>query len=129
MREDHVFSFGHESCTLTGLRLSTLNLNQLVALDALIVERHVGRAAQRMGVTQSAMSHTLRGLRTLLDDPLLVRVGNEMLPTPFAQQAAPRLRAGLGELEAVVSGRAAFDPSETSDTFTVALQDLSLIHI
>ena len=87
------------------MSLAGLNLNLLVALDALLQERHVGRAARRVGVTQSAMSHTLRQLRTLLDDPVLVRSGNEMLPTPYAEQLHPRLVAGLGELNAVVSGR------------------------
>lgn len=105
------------------MHLAGLNLNHLVALDALLQERHVSRAAARMGVTQSAMSHTLRSLRELLADPLLVRVGNDMVLTPFAEQAHAKLRSGLDDLEAVVSGRAAFDPSTTADTFTVAAHD------
>lgn len=105
------------------MRLASLNLNQLVSLDALLAERHVGRAAARMGVTQSAMSHTLRSLRELMNDPLLVRVGNAMVLTPYAEQAQAKLRRGLGDLEAVVSGRAAFDPSTITDTFTFAVHD------
>jgi DNA-binding transcriptional LysR family regulator len=76
-----------------------------------------------MGVTQSAMSHTLRSLRSLMNDPLLVRVGNDMVLTPYAEQTQARLQRGLTDLESVVSGRAAFDPSTITDTFTVALQD------
>ena len=68
------------------LPLAGLNVNQLVSLRALLTEQGVGPAARTMGVTQSAMSHTLRQLRELLDDPLLVRVGNRMQPTPFAEE-------------------------------------------
>jgi DNA-binding transcriptional LysR family regulator len=103
--------------------LAGLNLNHLVALEVLLNEAHVGRAAAAMGVTQSAMSHTLRSLRELLDDPLLVRQGNRMVMTPFAEQARGRLQRGLSELEAVVSGRAAFDPTTITDTFTLGSQD------
>lgn len=103
--------------------ISTLNLNQLVALQVLLHERSVGRAARVMGVTQSAMSHSLRGLRELLGDPLLVRVGNDMVSTPYADEVLPRLRSALGELDAIVSGRAAFDPSVITDTFTLGAAD------
>ncbi len=105
------------------MRLASLNLNQLVALDALLAERHVGRAAVRMGVTQSAMSHTLRSLRELMNDPLLVRVGNHMELTPFAEEAQGRLRRGLADLESVINGRAAFEPATITDTFTLATND------
>ena len=105
------------------VRLAALNLNHLVALDALLQERSVSQAATTMGVTQSAMSHTLRSLREMLGDPLLVRVGNDMLLTPFAEQTRAKLRRALGDLEAVVSGRAAFEPSTITDTFTIATHD------
>jgi DNA-binding transcriptional LysR family regulator len=105
------------------MRLAAFNLNHLVALDALLVERHVGRAAAKLGVTQSAMSHTLRTLRDAMGDPLLVRVGNTMVLTPYAEQARERLQRGLVELESVVSGRAAFDPAEITDTFTLTTID------
>lgn len=105
------------------MSLAAVNLNHLVALDALFRERSVGRAATRMGVTQSAMSHTLRSLRELTGDPLLVRVGNEMVLTPYAERVSEKLSRGLGDLEAVVSGRAGFDPSTITDTFTLATHD------
>lgn len=105
------------------MRLSSLNLNQMVALDVLLDECHVGRAASRMGVTQSAMSHTLKSLRQLLHDPLLVRVGNTMVRTPLAEEVKDRVRRGLAELESVVSGRTAFDPESITDTFTIAAND------
>ena len=105
------------------MNLSAFNLNHLVALELLLRERNVGRAATRAGVTQSAMSHTLRILRDTLNDPLLVRVGNGMVLTPFAEETRGRLRRGLGELEGVLSGRAGFDPATVDTTFTLATND------
>jgi DNA-binding transcriptional LysR family regulator len=105
------------------VRLAAVNLNHLVALDLLLTERSVGRAAGRLGVTQSALSHTLRSLREITGDRLLVRSGNAMVLTPFAEEARERLTRGLAELEAVVSGRAGFDPSTVTDTFTLATFD------
>ena len=109
--------------------LARLNLNQLVALQALLNAQGVGPAARDMGVTQSAMSHTLRQLRALLDDPLLVRIGNQMKPTPFAEEVLPRLSHALGELEAIVTGRAAFDPGTITDTFTLSTHDGVVGHL
>src|SRR4051794_25243777 len=68
--------------------LSRVNLNLLVALDALLTEPSVTRAAARLGVTQSALSHTLRQLREVFDDALLVRGRGGMVLTPRAQQLA-----------------------------------------
>ncbi|TNE92830.1 MAG: LysR family transcriptional regulator [Deltaproteobacteria bacterium] len=103
--------------------LRAINLNLLVALDALLDARSVGLAAQRVGVTQSAMSHTLRQLRELFDDPLLVRSGRAMVPTPRALALQPELRQALATLEGVVAHRGAFDPSRYAGTCTLATQD------
>jgi DNA-binding transcriptional LysR family regulator len=103
--------------------LSGLNLNLMVALDALLTERHVGRAAKRVGVTQSAMSHNLRQLRELLGDPLLVRSGNQMMPTPRATALAPGLRDGLRTLERVLHTPETPDPSGFTRTFVLAVAD------
>jgi len=64
------------------VNLAGINLNLLVALDALLTEAHVGRAADRMGVTQSAMSQSLKQLRELYGDPLLIRgrLGSSLTP-------------------------------------------------
>ena len=78
--------------------LHRIDLNLLVALDALTRERSVTKAAKRAGVTQSAMSHTLRRLRDLFDDPLLVRGRGGMVLTPRAEALAIPLRSGLVSL-------------------------------
>ena len=104
-------------------RLAALDVNLLVALDALLTEGSVTAAARRMGVTQSAMSQTLARLRTQLDDPILVRAGRGMTPTPFARRIAGRLRAAIAELEAVVHDRPAFEPATSSRRFVIAMVD------
>ena len=91
--------------------LSEINLNLLVALGALIDECSVSRAAERLGVTQSAMSHSLRQLRELLGDRLLVRGPRGMLLTPRAEALRAPLRRGLGELERVVAGEVVWSPA------------------
>jgi DNA-binding transcriptional LysR family regulator len=105
------------------MNLASMNVNLLVTLDALLAERSVSGAAQRVGVTQSAMSHTLRQLRELFDDPLLVRAGRRMVLTPRAQELEPRLRQGLAVLEGVVGRQGDFDPARYTGRFTLATQD------
>lgn len=103
--------------------LAALDANLLVALDALLQEANVTRAARRVGVTQPAMSQTLGRLRKQFDDPILVRVGRRMEPTPFAQRIKHRLHRALSELGAVVLDRPAFDPSAATDRFVIATVD------
>jgi DNA-binding transcriptional LysR family regulator len=67
------------------MNLNSLDLNLLVALDALLREANVSRAAMRIGLSQPAASHALQRLRDLIGDPLLVRTGARMERTPRAQ--------------------------------------------
>lgn len=104
------------------MNLSALDLNLLVALDALVTDAHVGRAATRVGLSQPAMSHALRRLRELLNDPLLVRVGTGMELTPRAQS----LRAPLKETLEGVRGlfvADGFDPATSTRRFAVMIPD------
>ncbi len=103
--------------------LSEINLNLLHSLGVLLEEANVTRAAARLGVTQSAMSHTLRQLRAHFDDRLLVRGPRGMLLTPRAEQLRGPLRRGLGELERVVRGDVSWDPATASRTFRLVLGD------
>lgn len=104
--------------------LHRIDLNLLVALDALARERNVTKAAERAGVTQSAMSHTLRRLRELFDDPLLVRGRGGMVLTPRAEALAVPLRSGLVSLARTLAEPAAFEPVHASRTFRIASPDL-----
>jgi DNA-binding transcriptional LysR family regulator len=104
--------------------LTSIDLNLVLALDALLTERHVTRAAARLGITQSAASHALARLRDVLDDPLLVRgARGMMMPTPRAQALAPAVHRILNDLSAVLRGDAAFDPATARRTFHIGTSD------
>ncbi|HEY2405416.1 MAG TPA: LysR family transcriptional regulator [Polyangiaceae bacterium] len=103
--------------------LSAIDLNLLVVLRALLGERHVTRAAKRVGLSQSATSHALARLRELYQDPLLVRSGRFLQLTPRALQLLPLLERGLGELESTVSREPPFEPSQARRAFTIGMAD------
>ncbi|MFO0628445.1 MAG: LysR family transcriptional regulator [Polyangiales bacterium] len=100
------------------------DLTALAALDALLTERHVTRAAARLGISQSSMSHHLAGLRARFGDPLLVRVGPSMALTPRAQAMAAPLAAAMDALRRAVTDAAPFDPARADRAFTLACPDL-----
>jgi DNA-binding transcriptional LysR family regulator len=104
--------------------LADLDLNLLRTLDVLLAERSVSRAAHRLHRSQPAVSHALRKLREHLGDPLLVRQGRGLVPTPRAQALAEPLHALLAELERVLERTAAFDPSTTERRFRIACPPL-----
>ena len=103
--------------------LAAIDLNLLVVLRALLSERHVTRAAARVGLSQSATSHALARLREVYADPLLVRSGRTLTLTPRAVRLLPALERGLSDLESAVAGEPEFDPSSARRTFTVATSD------
>lgn len=103
--------------------LGRLSLHQLKVLLTLLEERSVSAAARRLGVTQPAVSHSLRALRETLDDPLLVSGARGMVPTPRALALAGPLRRTVRELEVLLGGGAAFDPAATRRTFVLATWD------
>ena len=105
-------------------RLARLDLNLLVAFEALAREQNVTRAAERLGVTQSAMSHALRRLRELLDDPVLVRGSGGMVLTARAEALVVPLRAGLVSIDRALAGPPAFDPLTARRTFRISSPDL-----
>jgi len=112
------------SSTHTAHDLHRVDLNLLVALDALARERSVTKAAERVGVTQSAMSHTLRRLRELFGDPLLVRGRGGMVLTPRAEALAVPLRSGLVSLARTLAEPPTFEPEHASRTFRIVSPDL-----
>jgi len=105
------------------INLSRIDLNLLVAFDALLTERSVTKAAARVGLGQSAMSHNLARLRQLFDDELFVRSPEGMRPTPRALALADRVRVTLSDIEALVTRADEFDPANTERTFRIALPD------
>lgn len=106
------------------MMLDTLDATNLVALHVLIEERHVTRAARRLGITQSSMSHRLARLRATFHDPLFVRAPQGLLLTPRAHAIAKPLAEALRALEAVVIPPKKFDPATSQYTLNIALPDV-----
>jgi DNA-binding transcriptional LysR family regulator len=104
--------------------LAQVDLNLLVAFDVLARERSVTRAAERLGLTQSALSHALRRLRELIGDPLLVRGQSGMVLTPRAEALVVPLRSGLLTLGRALRTQEAFAAQTAQRTFTLATPDL-----
>lgn len=104
--------------------MTTDDLPDVVTLHALLEEGNVTRAAQRLGITQSSMSHRLASLREHFRDPLFVRQGNTLVPTPRAAALAEPLAERLRELRALTAPTAAFDPKRAKLSFDVLLPDL-----
>ena len=104
--------------------LAKVDLNLLVALDVLTETGSVTVAAERLGVTQSAMSHTLRRLRVLLEDPLLVRSGTGMVLTPRAEALREPVRSALSAVGRALVVSEGFVPSASRRTFRVVSAEL-----
>ena len=110
------------------MRLRTLDLNLLVALDALLSERHVTRAAHRVGLSQPAMSNALGRLRQVFKDELLVRTAAGMIATPRALELLDPLRQALRQVERVLESDQGFDPRNSARTFNLRMSDI-LAHL
>ncbi|MBV6750536.1 MULTISPECIES: LysR substrate-binding domain-containing protein [unclassified Pseudomonas] len=102
--------------------LRRIDLNLLVILDALLAEQHVTRAAERLHLSQPAVSHALARLRDLLGDPLLVRVGGGLVPTARALELALPLSDALGRVQDLLAPQG-FDPASAKRTFRLAMSD------
>ncbi len=102
---------------------SGIDLNLLVAFDALVTERSVTRAAARIGIRQSAMSHTLARLRTLFRDELFTRAPDGIRPTPRALALVAPVQAMLGQILALTAEPAAFVPETAEKSFRIGLPD------
>ena len=100
-----------------------LDLNLLIVFDALFSERNVTRAARRIGIGQSAMSHHLARLRAIFVDELFVRVAQAMRPTPRATELAVQIRMILSEIQVKLLLPGLFNPATACRTFRVGVPD------
>jgi DNA-binding transcriptional LysR family regulator len=105
------------------VHLGALDLNLLVTLDALLVERNVTRAASRIGITQSAASHALARLRALTGDELLVRGSGGMTPTTRAEELAAPVRRVLADIAQMLAPARTFDPATATMRFAIGTTD------
>jgi DNA-binding transcriptional LysR family regulator len=104
-------------------RVSDLDLRLLRVMSALLETGGVGRAAELLGVTPSAVSHSLAALRTRMGDQLFVRDGQRLRPTPRARAMQPKLQRALVDLRTVLNAEAEFDPRTSEQHFSLAASD------
>src|SRR5258706_12579995 len=108
------------------MNLSAFDLNLLVVFDAVMQERGVTRAGQRIGLSQPAMSHALARLRHMLKDELFIRTPGGMVPTPRAEALAQPLRTALSEMQLALEP-AAFDPAASDRGFVVVVNNYTAV--
>lgn len=109
------------SCMMNEINLNRIDLNLLVTFEALMTERSVTRAADRLGKTPSAVSHALARLREQVDDPLMVKVGGRMRPSPFALELIQDVRPILRSIQRAIRPPEPFDPATSERLFRVAI--------
>ena len=105
------------------MRFKGLDLNLLVALDALLDECSVSRAAERLNISQPAMSAALTRMRDYFGDPILKQHGRRMVPTPHAIRIHPKLKNLLREVDVIVSETSNFDPKKSNRKFRIGASD------
>lgn len=108
---------------LNEIDLSRTDLNLLVLFEAVMQERHVGRAAEGLNLTASAVSHGLKRLRSLFGDPLFLKTPRGVVPTQRAEELAPGVADVLARLRAVMASNTPFDPAHSTRRFTLGAPD------
>lgn len=109
------------------MELSDIDLNQLVLFQQLMVERRVSKVAEKLGLTQPAVSNTLAKLRRQFGDDLFVRTPTGMMPTPFAEQLAEPVGYALGMIHSGLNQHSRFDPSSVKRSMTIGMTDIGEI--
>lgn len=107
--------------------LHRLDLNLLVTFEALMDEGSVAKAADRLNKTPSAVSHALARLREQVGDPLMVKVGGKMQPSPFAEALIEDVRPILRSIQRVVTPPEPFDPATSTRTFRIAVPAITAL--
>jgi LysR family transcriptional regulator, nod-box dependent transcriptional activator len=111
------------------MQLNRFDLNLLIALDALLHEKNVTRAAERVFVSQPAMSAALQKLREYFNDQLLVRVGRDMELTPRGLSLVEPVREALLRIQATLGTQPSFDPSTVKRTFTLIVSAEAVLRV
>jgi DNA-binding transcriptional LysR family regulator len=108
--------------------ISDLDLNLLVAFEAILATRSVTAAAARLDISQPTMSYSLAKLRRVFDDPLFVRTSTGLQPTPRALQLAEPVRRALEIVRSQVLKQTHFDPVKSTRTFTLSMSGVAGMH-
>ena len=104
-------------------QLESLDLNLVNVLYHILVERSVTAAAERIGLSQPAVSRSLGRLRDIYGDPLVVKQGREMVPTPLGESLLPLASSAVEALRHVVNASSSFDPATAQGTFRIAMKE------
>lgn len=107
------------------MRFNKLDLNLLVALDALLTERNISRAGERIHLSQPATSNALARLRAYFDDELLVPQGRQMVLTPRAEALLDPVREVLMRIDSTIAEKPRFDPATDTRSFTLLVSDFT----
>lgn len=110
------------------IKLTDIDINLLVIFDLLYHEQNTQRVAVRLGITQPAVSHSLKRLRTLLGDELFERTSRGLMPTPFASRLHPPIAQALSQLLETLNSADEFDPANSQRTFNIAMTDIGEIY-
>lgn len=105
------------------MRYRRIDLNLVAALDVLLTERNVSRAAQTLNLSQSAVSGILARLRDYFGDPLLVQVGRQLELTPLAESLCGPARSAIAQIDALIDTQPSFDPASARMTVRIATSD------
>jgi DNA-binding transcriptional LysR family regulator len=105
------------------MHLRGLDMNLLVALDALIKDKNISRSGERLHLSQSGMSTALGRLREYFADPLLVRIGRQMVLTPLAESLADPVHDVVLQVQAIIDHTPAFDPARSERNITIMVSD------
>jgi DNA-binding transcriptional LysR family regulator len=108
--------------------IRSLDLNLLVVFDAMLKHKNVTKAAEAIKLSQPAMSAAIARLRALFDDPLFVRTGAGMVPTPKAQALSPSIRLVVQTIQTEILLPRNFDPSRSDRTFTLVTPDIAEVN-
>jgi LysR family transcriptional regulator, nod-box dependent transcriptional activator len=108
---------------ISDMNLNRLDLNLLVALDALLTERSITHAAERLNLSPSATSGALARLRTYFSDELLTQIGRRMAPTPLGESLQDSVRDCLLHVQATIDIRPQFDPLNSKRNFRLMMSD------
>uniref|UniRef100_UPI003561BBFA LysR family transcriptional regulator n=1 Tax=Litorivivens sp. TaxID=2020868 RepID=UPI003561BBFA len=111
------------------MHINRVDLNLLVVFDAIYSEGGITRAAEKLHLTQPAVSHSLGRLRDLFDDPLFERDGRLMMPTPKARSHIGTVRRSLRELQIMFNDIERFDATSSDRAFTIGMRDLLEVNL
>jgi DNA-binding transcriptional LysR family regulator len=106
------------------MHLAKVDLNLFVVFDTIYTEGGITRASRRLNLSQPAISHALGRLRAMFDDPLFVRYGHAMMPTPLARRLVEPIRRALRGLEVTLSKAESFEAATAAKRFTVGMRDV-----